>query len=137
MFAGIRSERDQGRLFECLLAMSAATTIALMLSLLAGLNWQGYLMLMGTAAALTGGVLFSVLEMHRLGYPVDHREPAPATHRSAQMMIIGQRQVAPEQRVDSNEACFHHENRPESPGEDQGQLLSHLPGSTPFFEDRD
>jgi hypothetical protein len=40
------------------------------------------------------------------------------------------------QAVCECEPCPHHENYPESPGEDQGQLTSHLPGSTPFFNHR-
>ena len=138
MLGEIRSENDQGLLFECLLVMAGAATMALMFSLLAGLNWQKYLMLMGAAAVLTGGILFSLIEMYRLGYPTGRLESArPVADSAVRMISRAQRRATAEERVDSNEACFHHENHPESPGEDQGQLVSHLSGTTPFFEDVD
>jgi len=122
---------DQASLFECLLAMVATGTTALILSLLGGLQWQGSIMVMASVTVLIGGIVYSLLEMYRLGYPVRHSETA-RTRQDWSPRIL--RNTVSQQSAEIDEACFHHENHPESSGEDQGQLLSHLPGSTPFLE---
>lgn len=124
---------DQATLFECLLAMVATGTTALILSLLGGLQWQGSIMVMASVAVLIGGIVYSLLEMYRLGYPVRHSETA-RTRQYWNRRILERNTVSRQQSAEIDEACFHHENHPESSGEDQGQLLSHLPGSTPFLE---
>jgi len=143
------SKGDEGSLFQCLLAMAAAATTAMVFSLISGINWQFGLVLMGTAAALAGAALFTFLEMRRLGRASLGRELTQATRQGASggqntsiestysVTRAEQRRRKMGQSVDSNEACFHHENHPESPGEDQGQLTSHLSGSTPFLENLD
>ena len=127
---------DQATLFECLLAMVATGTTALILSLLGGLQWQGSIMVMASVAVLIGGIVYSLLEMYRLGHPVRHSETA-RTRQYWNRRILERNTVSQQQSAEIDEACFHHENHPESSGEDQGQLLSHLPGSTPFLEKLD
>ena len=53
--------------FAPLLAAVAATSVAFIFGLVAMLSWQESLMVVLAAGALTGGVAFTVLEMHRLG----------------------------------------------------------------------
>jgi hypothetical protein len=54
-------------LFGSLLAMTMGGTTALIFSLIAGLSWQKCFMVMTVVAALTGGALLTILELHRLG----------------------------------------------------------------------
>ena len=50
-----------------LIAITAAASTAFIVGLLAMLSWQECLMVALAAAALTGGAIFTVMEMHRLG----------------------------------------------------------------------
>ena len=59
------------------MAITAAITTAFIFGLLARLSWEGCLMLMLVAAALTGGAVFTFQEMRRLGHE------APRIERSA------------------------------------------------------
>jgi hypothetical protein len=52
--------------FQYLLPMEAAASTALMYSLLAGVSWPMCLFLMCGAAAMMGGVAFTLLQMHIL-----------------------------------------------------------------------
>jgi hypothetical protein len=52
----------------CALAMVGGATTALIFCLIAGLGWQASLVLMGIGAVLTGGGLFTFLEVHRLAH---------------------------------------------------------------------
>jgi len=52
--------------FVPLMAIAAATT-AFIFGLVAMLSWQECLMVVLAAAALSGGALFTVMEMRRLG----------------------------------------------------------------------
>jgi hypothetical protein len=92
------------------------------------------LILMSAAAVLIGGIVFSLLKTQR---PV----PSASSRRLARQCDVFQADLVrieteklPELSTKSDEPYPHHETHPESPGEDQGQLTSHLPGSTPFFE---
>lgn len=92
------------------------------------------LILMSAAAVLIGGIVFSLLKTQR---PV----PSASSRRMARKCDVFQadlvrveRKKLLEQSTNRDEPYPHHETHPESPGEDQGQLTSHLPGSTPFFE---
>jgi hypothetical protein len=93
------------------------------------------MILMSAAAALVGGIVFSLLKTQR---PV----PSASSRRLARQcdvfqadMVRIEREKLLDQSTNSDEPYPHHETHPGSPGEDQGQLTSHLPGSTPFFED--
>ena len=133
MFAKyIESENDQATFFECLLVMVATGTTSLIFALLTGLKWQGSIVVMASVAVLVGGIVFSLLEMYRLGYQAGRSEPA-LTSQQRSTIILPLNTIS-EQSTIVDEACFHHEDHPESCGEDQGQLLSHLSGSTPFLE---
>jgi hypothetical protein len=119
--------------FEYLLPMVAAAALALMFGLLGGVNWRLCLMLMG-GGALTGGVAFTFLQMHSLGLPQKARAPDRIVPSAADSKLRTQRHTLVKQAAWEYEPCPHHENYPESPGEDQG-LTSHLPGSSPFFDE--
>ena len=123
-------------LFEYLLPTVAAAAIALMFGLLVGVSWPLCLMLMGAMAVLIGGVAFTLLKMHSLAFPKDRagRYEFLDPNRSAELRLRAQPQILVKRPADE-EPYPHHEDYPESAGEDQGQLTSHLPGSTPFLED--
>ena len=91
------------------------------------------LILMSAAAVLIGGIVFSLLKTQR---PV----PSASSRRFARQCDVFQADLVRVEREKLREQSKrdepypHHETYPESPGEDQGQLTSHLPGSTPFFD---
>jgi len=66
--------------FEYLLPMVAAAAIALIYGLLVDVSWPVCLMLMGAAAALIGGVAFTLLQMHTLG--LAQKSSAPKLSRA-------------------------------------------------------
>ena len=55
-----------GSCFACIGILSASSA-ALLFNIVAKLTWPENLMLMATAAALAGGVAFTILEMRSLG----------------------------------------------------------------------
>jgi hypothetical protein len=88
-------------------------------------SWESLVLLMGTLI-LVWAIVFTILEMYRLA-----RLPKNGS---------GQAVIEDEDDLDfprtvvvqppTGEPCPHHEYYPESPGLDQGQLTSQLPGST-------
>lgn len=92
------------------------------------------LILMSAAAVLIGGIVFSLLKMQRAVPSASSRRLARRCDVLEAHLVRIEREKLLEQSTNSDEPYPHHENHPESPGEDQGQLTSHLPGSTPFFE---
>ncbi len=66
------TQLDQSRavrkqwIFGCVVAMAGGATTALIFCFIAGLGWQASLVLMGICAVLTGGGLFTFLEVRRL-----------------------------------------------------------------------
>jgi hypothetical protein len=58
-------------LFEGLLAMAGTATLALIFSLLFGLDWKVGCVIVGATALFTGGVLFTFAEVRRLGCAKD------------------------------------------------------------------
>jgi len=93
------------------------------------------LILMGAAAVLIGGIVFSLLKTQRSVPSADSRRLARQYDAFQADLVRIEREKLLEQSTNSDEPYPHHETHPESPGQDQGQLTSHLPGSTPFFED--
>jgi len=77
------SKSEEGSLFQCLLAMAAAATTAMIFSIISGINWQFGRMLMGAAAALAGATLFTFLEMRRLGRSSLVHELSPSSRHGA------------------------------------------------------
>jgi hypothetical protein len=92
------------------------------------------LILMGAAAVLIGGIVFSLLKTQRPVPSASSRRLARQYEAFQADLVRIEREKLLEQSTNSDEPYPHHENHPESPGQDQGQLTSHLPGSTPFFE---
>jgi hypothetical protein len=128
--------------FEYLLPMVAAASAALMYSLLAGVSWPVCLMLMCSTAALVGGVAFTLVQMHILGLPYQRYSSERAVqhdrvdaNESLEMRLTMQQEMLVTRSNCEYRPYPHHEDFPESAGEDQGQLTSHLSGSTPFVED--
>ncbi len=126
-------------LVEYLLPTTLAATIALMFGMFIGAGRPMCLMLIGATAVLIGGVAFSLLEMHGLALPenASARYDSLDPNRFAEMQLRAQQQMFFKQPAYESDACPHHEYYPESAGEDQGQLTSHLAGSTPFLEEQD
>ena len=92
------------------------------------------LILIGAAAMLIGGIVFSLLKTQRPVPSASARKLA----RQYEALEAGLSRIETEQLLEQStsrdEPYPHHETHPESPGEDQGQLTSHLPGSTPFLK---
>ena len=104
------------------LVLVATLTLAIMFSLVAGLSrWQTLLLMIGVALLMWVGV-FTFLRFTAKGG--SNTIPGPD--------FYGKRKVIVE--PPTGEPYPHHEDRPESPGLDQGQLTSHLPGNTPLTE---
>jgi hypothetical protein len=70
--------------FEYLLPMMAAAAVALIFSLLVAVSWPVCLMLMGAGAALVGGVAFTFLQMHSLGFPRKAHAPDRVVRSAAE-----------------------------------------------------
>ena len=98
-------------------------------------GWIACSILMGAAAVLIGGIVFSLLKTQRPVPSGSARRLARRCEAFQANLVRIEREKLLGQSTNSNEPYPHHETHPESPGEDQGQLTSHLPGSTPFFED--
>ncbi len=95
------------------------------------------LILMGAAAVLIGGIAFSLLKMQRSVPSARSRKLARECDAFQGDLVRIEREKLLEQSPPRDEPYPHHETHPESPGEDQGQLTSHLSGSTPFFDEVD
>ena len=95
------------------------------------------LTLMCAAAVLIGGIVFSLLKTQRSVSSAGSRSLARQCDVLQADGVRIEREELPEQSSNRDEPYPPHETHPESPGKDQGQLTSHLPGSTPFFEDVD
>ena len=94
------------------------------------------LMLIGATAVLICVVAFSLIEIHGLALPenASARYDSLDPNRFAEMQLRAQQQMFFKQPAYESDACPHHEYYPESAGEDQGQLTSHLM-LTSGFED--
>ncbi|HYL34749.1 MAG TPA: hypothetical protein VEV17_02420, partial [Bryobacteraceae bacterium] len=108
--------------------------------LMARIGWQNCLILIASVTAFTGGVLFALLELHRLGRGASGNATTLAQDTSDASQSIRLTAIASLRRImlqytENNDPYPHHEDYPESPGQDQGQLTSRLPGSTPLLEE--
>jgi hypothetical protein len=92
------------------------------------------LVLMGAAAILIGGIVFSLLKTQRPVASASARRLARQYEAFEADLGRIENEKLLEQSKSPDEPYPHHETYPESPGEDQGQLTSHLPGSTPFLK---
>jgi|SRR5271165_4561058 len=113
------SERRFGFLYFVISAAAIATVMTF--SGIAGLAWWQSLLMGITTCGVGWALLFSVLEMRRLGNsegPKEDPDPYPARRVT----------VAPPTR----DPYPHHEDYVESQGFDQGQLTSRIPDETPF-----
>jgi hypothetical protein len=101
-------------------------------------GWLDGSILIGAAAVLTGGIVFSLLKMRRPVPSANSRKLARQYDAfNTDLVRLEREKLQEQQSTNIYEPYPHHETHPESPGEDQGQLTSHLPGSTPFFEGMD
>jgi hypothetical protein len=100
-------------------------------------GWLACLILMGAAAVLIGGIVFSLLKTQRPVLSASARRLARQYEVFQTDLARIEREMLRDQSITIEEPYPHHETHPESPGQDQGQLTSHLSGSTPFFEGLD
>ena len=122
------SSRTASRFVESL-AIVAAATGALILALMGGLDWARSLIVICGISLLTGGLVFTFLEMYRqVRPPIEPEQEVPSLRPAKKMEVLEMCPVY----VDPYP---HHEHHPESPGHDQGQMTSHLPGSTLVLEE--
>jgi hypothetical protein len=120
-----------------LLATVAGASASLMICLLAGLSRHECVINTISGALIIGGGVFSLL-YHRQtqrNHDLEIRSIVEAAALDA--TIAAQRAIA-EQAITEppvgSEPYRHHEDHAESPGYDEGQLTSRLPGTTPFLE---
>ena len=96
-------------------------------SAMAGLTWwQSLIMLIGFLIG-AWATLFSFLEVRRLAQTPKDRadeELRNANPYSSRMVVV---------EPPTGDPYPHHEDYPESSGQDQGQLTSHLPDETPLI----
>jgi hypothetical protein len=81
---------------------------------------------MGAAAALIGGIVFSLLKTPRPDLSADDQNLAKEYEAFEADLVRIERSKLLEQSTDSEEPYPDHETHPGSPGQDQGQLTSHL-----------
>jgi hypothetical protein len=131
--------RENTLYFETILAMAATAMFALVFCLGFGVRAGLGLIVIGASSLFIGGIVFSLLEMHRLA--TRNREltliAMTAEIEACEARLAAQRVQAQRETVDvpiGSEPYRHHEHHRESPGLDQGQLTTALAGSTPFFE---
>jgi hypothetical protein len=131
---------NNAHLFAYSAAIVGLATVIVVVSLLAGLNWAWCLMLICATGVLAWGMLFTLFEVHRLSSTV-----ASIIEKEQRDDLIVRQIAALEPTAKlgpaelreiwlNSEPYPHHEDHPGSPGEDQGQLTSHLSGSTPLIE---
>lgn len=108
-------------LMPYLLALALTFTCVVLISLAVGLRvWAAVLFAIG-CAVLVWAVVFTILQFSRFARP---RARKSSHEREVRRVVTVEPPTA--------EALPHHEDHAESPGIDQGQLTSDLPGSTPL-----
>jgi len=124
------AERGESRVAFWSVQLLAITiiAIALIFALLAGLSPRISILILIVCAVLMGGIVYSVRALSGAGYPRGKTNSSLQPHTR----MRAEPQVPVSQPT--GEPYPHHEAHPESPGQDQGQLTSHLPGSTPFVK---
>jgi hypothetical protein len=132
----IRADSRGGKtvaLFVSLMATVAGATAAIVICLLAGLSRHERVI---NTIAVGGGV-FSLLDHRRTHQNHDLEIKSILEAAAFDTDLAAQRAIA-EQAITEppagSEPYRHHEDHAESPGYDEGQLTSRLPGTTPFFE---
>jgi len=138
----IERRRANTLYFETLLVMAATGMLALVFCLGTGVSFGLGLIVVGASALLVGGIVYSLLEMHRLATRNRELELAAksAEIEACEAQLAAQRAEAESRIVEvpvGSEPYRHHEHHLESPGLDQGQLTTGLAGTTPFFERKD
>jgi len=117
--------------FVFLYAVIAAGAIAsaMIYRAVAGLAWWQSLLMLFTCLTVGWAILFSILEVRRLGQTPKER---------ADEALEGSSNPYPARIVDvappTGDPYPHHEDYAESAGLDQSQLTSRLPNSTPFID---
>ena len=131
-----RSGQNTVTLFVSLLATVAGASAALTICILAGLSRHECVINTISGALLVGGGVFSLLNYRRAqrNHGVEIKRILEAEAFDAN--LAGQRAIAEQSMTapaEGSEPYRHHEDHAESPGYDQGQLTSRLPGTTPFL----
>lgn len=123
-------------LFVALLAAVATAMLALVLSLAAGISKQNLVIAMVASGLVVGGIVFSLLELHRQGRE-KNRLKEISEIEAFEARLARDRAQAERDLVEPSagtEPYRHHEDHMESPGRDQGQITSSWPAKTPFLE---
>jgi hypothetical protein len=104
--------------------VSVAFGVAILSMVVSFIWWQSLLLAMGMSLVVWG-ITFTVLEVRRIA----------GIHRTLDEVVAYRNQCgAVVVQPPTGDACPHHEDYPESPGMDQGQLTSNLQGSTPLID---
>ena len=130
---------------EELLVIIVAVLVAVIIGLTLGLGTGPFVIWVICAALLAGGVMFTFFEVRRLAARAGYQnsvnqsdvdlEDIHRAGRAARLRILASLRRMLTGPGPTNEPYPHHENHPESPGLDQGQLTSHWPSTTPILED--
>jgi hypothetical protein len=107
--------------------VSVAVGVAIISMVVSFAWWQSLMLALGISLVVWG-ITFTVLEVRRLaGISTAHRtlEEIEAYRNECQAGLV---------QPPTGDAWPHHEDYPESPGRDQGQLTSSLEGSTPLID---
>lgn len=138
--AGRRAENRGGKtvtLFMSLLATVAGASVALTLCLIARLSLHECVINTIAGALIIGGGVFLLLDHRRTHRNHDLEIKSILEAAAFNADLAAQRAIAERAITEppaGSEPYFHHEDHAESPGYDEGQLLSRLPETTPFFE---
>lgn len=122
-----------------------AILVAVIIGLTLGLAIGPFLIWVICSALLAGGVMFTFFEVRRLAARAGYQNSLNQTDvdlddihragRAARLKLLASLRIMLTGPGPTNEPYPHHENHPESPGLDQGQLTSHWPSTTPILED--
>lgn len=131
----MRTKESKVSLFASLLAMIVGAILAFILGMLGGLNEPKRAIVMCAAAVVVGGIVFSILELSWRRNSKEVMDQSESIDRFEAELAERRAKAESATLPEHLEPYRHHEQHPESPGFDQGQLTSNLPGTTPFFDD--
>ncbi|HUA20783.1 MAG TPA: hypothetical protein VMU80_11690 [Bryobacteraceae bacterium] len=119
---------NESRTFVALSGLLIVAVISFVgvLSMLAGLAWPQFILAAIGACFLIWTIFFTLYEFRRITRTPRETEEIDQSPRTELRIVI----VEPP----TGEPYPHHEHHAESPGQDQGQLTSRLPGSTPLVD---
>jgi len=124
--AGMKSETRTFVALSGLLVIATISFVAI-LSMLAGLSWLQFILVAIASSFLIWTGFFTLYEFRRITRTPRETEEIESSLKTELRIVI----VEPP----TGEAYPHHEQHAGSPGQDQGQITSRLPDSTPLLDE--